>query len=170
MPRYAAMLRGVMPTNCKMPALARCFEALGFEDVRTVLGSGNVVFSSNKRSERALESTIENGMQQHLGRSFMTFVRSVDDLRALLASDPFRGAKVPAGAKRVITFLRDAPKRLELPVEDAGARIYSVRKREAFTAYVRKPGDPVFMRLIASTLGDDVTTRTWDTIEKLVTR
>lgn len=168
MPRYAAMLRGVMPTNCKMPALARCFEALGLADVRTVLVSGNVVFSSTKRSPRALEAAIERGTKQHLGRSFMTFVRSVDDLRAILKSDPFGSAPLPAGAKRVITFLREPPKRLALPVEEGGARIVSVRGREAFTAYVRKPGDPVFMRLIAKTLGDDVTTRTWETIEKLV--
>src|SRR5258707_3906639 len=45
-PRYAAFLRGVMPTNAKMPDLKRAFEAAGFTDVRTVLASGNVVFSA----------------------------------------------------------------------------------------------------------------------------
>ena len=35
--RYAAFLRGVMPTNCKMPELKRCFEAAGFTEVKTVV-------------------------------------------------------------------------------------------------------------------------------------
>jgi len=42
--RYAAFLRGVMPTNRKMPELKRCFEVAGFTEVKTVLASGNVVF------------------------------------------------------------------------------------------------------------------------------
>ena len=44
--RYAAFLRGVMPTNCAMPALRDAFAAAGYTDVRTVLGSGNVVFTA----------------------------------------------------------------------------------------------------------------------------
>ena len=43
MKRYAVFLRGVMPTNCRMPELKKAFEAAGFEDVKTLLGSGNVL-------------------------------------------------------------------------------------------------------------------------------
>src|SRR3989475_9845092 len=46
MPRYAAFLRGVMPVNAKMSDLKKAFEAAGFTDVKTILGSGNVVFSA----------------------------------------------------------------------------------------------------------------------------
>ena len=46
MPRYVAFLRGVSPMNAKMPELRRCFENAGFRDVRTLLSSGNVVFST----------------------------------------------------------------------------------------------------------------------------
>ena len=50
MSRYAAFLRGVMPTNCKMPALQAAFEAAGFTDVKTVLGSGNVLAANDRLS------------------------------------------------------------------------------------------------------------------------
>ena len=50
MKRYAAFLRGVMPTNCKMGDLRAAFEAAGFEDVRTLLGSGNVLFGASSSS------------------------------------------------------------------------------------------------------------------------
>jgi uncharacterized protein (DUF1697 family) len=50
MKRYAAFLRGVSPMNAKMPELRAAFEAAGFEDVRTLLSSGNVVFGASSSS------------------------------------------------------------------------------------------------------------------------
>ena len=110
MPRYAAFLRGVMPTNAKMPELRRCFERAGFTDVKTVLSSGNVVFDAGASSPAALERTIEAAMKKHLGSAFITIVRRVDALRAMLAADPYREFRLPANAKRVVTFLRDKPR------------------------------------------------------------
>src|SRR5436190_1051261 len=78
MPRYAAFLRGVMPTNCKMPALKAAFEAAGFADVKTVLGSGNVVFDARSTSVAALEQKAEAAMHEHLGQAFMTFIRPLE--------------------------------------------------------------------------------------------
>ena len=46
MRRYAAFLRGVSPTTASMPELRQSLEAAGFTDVRTVLSSGNVVFTA----------------------------------------------------------------------------------------------------------------------------
>lgn len=168
MQRYAALLRGVMPTNAKMSELKRSFEAAGFQDVKTVLGSGNVLFSAPAAAESTLARRAERAMTETLGRSFMTFVRSVDALRKLLQQDPFAAASLPGAAKRVVTFLVDAPKRkVTLPDEVDGARIVSVRGSEAFSAYTPSPRGPVFMTLIKKTFGDEVTTRTWDTIAKL---
>lgn len=104
-------------------------------------------------------------MLEHLGQAFFTIVRPVDALNHLLASDPYRSFRLGAGAKRVVTFLRDTPtSKLKLPVERDGARILLVKGREAFSAYVRNAKGPVFMTLIEQTFGKDVTTRTWDTV------
>src|SRR6266496_2642832 len=78
MPRYAAFLRGVMPMNCKMPALKAAFEAAGFTDVKTVVGSGNVVFGARSTSEQALEQKAEAAMHEKLGRTFPTIFRSIE--------------------------------------------------------------------------------------------
>jgi hypothetical protein len=37
-------------------------------------------------------------------------------------------------------------------------------------SYLPRPGDPAFMRLIEKTFGKNVTTRTWDTVAKIVAR
>jgi uncharacterized protein (DUF1697 family) len=157
--------------NAKMPELKSCFEAAGFSDVTTVLSSGNVVFGARAASAGALERTIEAAMQEHLGHSFLTIVRPIAALRAVLARDPYRAFRLRPGSKRVVTFLRGkAEAKLSLPMEVGGARILCVQRGEVFTAYVPSPRAAVFMTLIEKTFGKEVTTRTWDTIKKVVAR
>ena len=166
--RYAAFLRGVMPTNAKMPELKECFEAAGFREVKTLLSSGNVVFSAAASSEASLERKIEAAMEKHLGRAFPTMVRPVEALRAIVASDPYAAFRLAPAAKRIVTFLREEPRaKLELPIERDGARILRVQGREAFSAYVPGPKGPVFMTLIEKTFGKEITTRTWETVKKV---
>jgi uncharacterized protein (DUF1697 family) len=165
--RYAALLRGVSPMNARMPELKAAFERAGFVDVKTVLSSGNVLFSCPAADESELEERVEAAMQRALKRSFMTFVRSVDALRALIAKDPFAKFELPEGSKRVVSFLRVVPPERVLPPELDGARILASKGREVFTAYVPNGKSPVFMTLIEKTFGKVVTTRTWDTVQKL---
>ncbi|HEV8264774.1 MAG TPA: DUF1697 domain-containing protein [Gemmatimonadales bacterium] len=168
MPRYAAFLRGVTPMNAKMPEVKEAFESAGFTDVKTVLSSGNVAFNARAASEASLQRKAEAAMLDGLGQAFLTIVRSVDALRTLLASDPYRGFRLDPAAKRVVTFLRDKPaSQLKLPIERDGARILLLQGREAFSAYLPSPKGPVFMVLIEKTFGKDVTTRTWDTVGKV---
>jgi uncharacterized protein (DUF1697 family) len=166
MPRYAAFLRGISPMNCKMPELAMAFEATGFTEVRTLLSSGNVVFTASG-TPRSIEKRAEAAMQERLGKTFLTFVRSIDNLQAVLSSDPYAQFKLKPGAKRVVTFLGAKPAAIpKLPVQLEEARILAVHGREVFSAYVPGPQGPVFMALIERTFGKNVTTRTWDTVRK----
>lgn len=168
MARYAALLRGVMPTNAKMPELKRAFERAGFTDVKTVLGSGNVVFTARAAKIVSIERACEAAMFAHLGRSFPTIVRPIDALRELLESDPFATFAVLPNAKRIVTFLRQPPdSRLSLPLELHDAIIHGVRGGEVFSSYLPTPKGPVFMSLIEKTFGKDVTTRTWETVAKI---
>jgi len=165
--RYAAFLRGVSPMNLKMPALARSLEAAGLADVKTLLSSGNAVFSARSGSEAALERKIEQALSESLGRTFLTIVRSVESLRAILDADPFAKFRLKAGSKRIVTFLREPPRaKLAVPIELHGARILAITGKEVFTAYVPSPRGAVFMTLIEKTFGTEVTTRTWDTVTK----
>ena len=167
MPRYVAFLRGVSPMNARMPELKKCFEAAGFANVRTVLASGNVVFDARAASEPALERKAEQAMQKAVGRSFYTIVRPVSHLNELLVTDPFAAHGVPARAKRVVSFLRDARSpRVALPLAQHEAAVLCLVGREVFSAYVPSEKGPVFMRLIENAFGTDVTTRTWDTVAK----
>ena len=167
MPRFVAFLRGVSPLNARMPALAASFVAGGFGNVRTVLSSGNVAFDADGDDEHALERRAEAAMSAQLGRSFFTIVRAAARLEALLADDPFARHGIPREARRVISFLRDdAVPRVALPLARDHASVFCQRGREVFTAYVPTGKGPVFMRLIERAFGDEVTTRTWETVAR----
>ena len=154
--------------NAKMPAVKACFEAAGFTEVKTLLSSGNVVFGARAGSEASLARKAEAAMEAGLGRTFLTIIRPLEQLRALVDDDPYARFKLPANAKRVVTFLRDPPRaKLALPIELHDARILCIRDNEVFSAYVPGPRGPVFMTLIEKTLGTEVTTRTWDTVKKV---
>src|SRR2546428_8227093 len=109
MPRYAAFLRGVMPVNAKMPDLKKAFEAAGFTDVKTILGSGNVVFSARAASEASLQQRAEAAMTERLGRTFLTIIRPIAGLPDLPPSDPYRAFRLPPGSKRGGTVRRRRP-------------------------------------------------------------
>jgi uncharacterized protein (DUF1697 family) len=168
MPQYAAFLRGVSPMNAKMAELKKAFESAGFTDVRTLLSSGNLVFTAASASAAALQRKAEAAMTKQLGRTFLTIVRPVDALREMLASDPYQAFRLLPGTKRIVTFLRQRPaSKLTLPMELDGARILALDGSNAFSAYVRTPKGPVFMTLIEKIFGSEVTTRTWDTVTKV---
>jgi len=169
MPTYAAFLRGVTPLNARMSELRECLESAGFQQVKTVLGSGNVVFDARASSRESLERKIEAAMQKSLDRVFATTVRSIEELAAMRAADPYESFTLPRDAKRIVTFLHAKPAaRVKLPIELDDAQILRVKGTEVFSAYVPNAKGPVFMALIEKTFGKDLTTRTWDTVGKVL--
>ncbi|MFD6216460.1 DUF1697 domain-containing protein, partial [Nocardia salmonicida] len=68
MESYAALLRGIMPTNPNMrnEKLRGVFEGLGFEKVASVLTSGNVVFRTAD-DPADLEDRIQQALNAELG-------------------------------------------------------------------------------------------------------
>jgi uncharacterized protein (DUF1697 family) len=154
--------------NAKMPDLKRAVEAAGFAEVKTLLASGNVTFEAPEASSEALEKKVEAAMRKQLGVSFLTIVRSIDELRRLIESDPFAGVKMKPNSKQVVTFLRRPPAEPKFPLEQDDARVLKLEGNNLFTVYVPNAKGPVFMTLIERAVGKEQTTRTWQTVQKVV--
>ena len=93
MPEYVALLRGIAPSNPNQrnEKLRSVFEELGFDEVRTVISSGNVLFRSDSTDPAELEATLEEAWPAKLGFNSTTIIRSIPDLQQLVELDPFAG-------------------------------------------------------------------------------
>jgi uncharacterized protein (DUF1697 family) len=156
-----------MPMNAKMPELKAAFELARFTNVKTILGSGNVAFDTTIELESEIERLAEEAMARTLGRTFYTIVRPSVYLQSVIARDTFTAAGIPQGAKRVISFMREAQSpKVSLPLAEHQASVFMVSGREIFSAYVPTEKGPVFMGLIERAFGSNVTTRTFETVAK----
>jgi len=92
MERYVAFLRGMNlgGRRIKNEELRRHFEEMGFEEVATFRASGNVVFASpNREAETKLAQRVEAKLDERLGYDVPVFLRSIEEVAAIAARQPF---------------------------------------------------------------------------------
>ena len=91
MARYVAFLRGVNlgGINIKMADLKQTFAGLGFEGVRTILASGNVVFESPRRGRAALKKDIEAALHTSFGYEAWIVLLDMATVEAIIDAYPF---------------------------------------------------------------------------------
>ena len=93
MPRHVALLRGVnnvgRATRVAMADLRAVFDELGFRDVRTLLNSGNVVFSSPAKQRDKLRGRIEKALASTLDLTVPVTVLSADEIVTIVRENPF---------------------------------------------------------------------------------
>lgn len=173
MSSYVAFLRGINsgknPT-VRMETLRRAFEDLGLHNVRTVLASGNVLFEADSVDEFDLERRLAEALPQMLGYPTEVVVRTVDDMRRLVASHPFRTASADPHAAPFVSFVRDRTVKLpENVATGKGYRILSVQDGIVLSVVdLASATTPSLMRVLDKEYGRGVTTRSWKTVEKLV--
>lgn len=105
---YVALLRAVnVGGTGKLPMaeLKAMCEACGFEDVRTYIASGNVVFTSALK-EKQVAAALEERLHAYAGKPVGVLVRTADEMAAVLAANPFPNA---APNRTVAIFLDAAP-------------------------------------------------------------
>lgn len=118
--RYVVLLRGINVnpmTRVAMGDLRDILTDLGFESVRTVLQSGNIILDAVRRPDAAkLESAIAAGT----GVRSRVVVLSLAEFRSLVDANPLLDAGDDL-SKMVITFLDDAvvPAEIERPTDAA---------------------------------------------------
>jgi uncharacterized protein (DUF1697 family) len=151
---FVALVRGVGPTNPNMrnEKLAAALKRIGCTDIAPVLASGNLVFRSPARSTRTLETRIERAFTEHLGLHCDVIVRSQPELARIVKQDPFHGAEHGKQWYLVVTFRKDGT-----------APVYTKLARASMDG-------PEFMAELAKKYGEHITTRTWNTLQKILAK
>lgn len=171
MTTYVALLRGIGPMNPNMrPAkLRQAFEKMGFQNVRTVISSGNVVFDSSSKSASSLEKKIEAALPKLLHFSSTTIVRSKKEIETLSKKNPAK--RVVHGAKSyvLVTFLKNHSAKLRLlPRKGPGFRVLGVYKREVCVVInMQDARTPDLMLKFEKEFGKEITSRTWNTVVRI---
>lgn len=170
---YAAFLRGVNlgKRTVRSADLRAAFEAMGYADAKTLIASGNVVFSA-KEDETALTQKLEKGLHEAFGFQIGVVLRSKAQLQAMVDAAPF--AKVPDGAdaKFYALLLREPNgEAIELPHGVPGDYDVTARTQTDIFAVAWKMAngrygeglDNIEEELPKGTL---VTSRNWNTINR----
>jgi uncharacterized protein (DUF1697 family) len=113
MKRYVAFLRGMNlgGRRIKNEELRRHFEKIGFEEVATFRASGNVIFSTSSReAEGKLAERVEAELDERLGYDVAVFLRSIVEVAAIAAQEPFDPGRVEKSkGKLQISLLKEKP-------------------------------------------------------------
>src|SRR5438034_8047019 len=92
--RQIALIRGINVGRAKrvaMSELRALVEALGYGEVRTLLNSGNVVFTSPGPPAGDAAARIEEALGARLGVSARVIVLTAGELAAVVANNPLLG-------------------------------------------------------------------------------
>ena len=171
--RYVAFLRGINvgKRRVKNDALGKVFADLGFENVKILIASGNVLFDAEATSESTLTKTVEHALEKALGFDVSVMLRSIPELQAMLDRDPFKGVEVTKQTRLYVTLLAEKTKStLKLPYasEDGRFRILSRSDREVYSVLALEEGARTvdLMAILEKEYGKGATTRNWNTIQK----
>jgi uncharacterized protein (DUF1697 family) len=170
--RHVALIRGINVGRAKRVAMAdlrALVEGLGYGEVRTLLNSGNVVFSAPASARKSSAGRIEKAITARLGISARVTVLTAAELDAVVHQNPL-GEVTTDPSRLLVTILIDRDLRkhlLPLRRQDWAPEVLGVGGR---AAYIWCPRGMLESRLVPAVnraLGDGATTRNWATLTKL---
>ncbi len=170
--RYVALLRGINVGGhvVKMDRLRQVFTDLGLDNVRSYINSGNVFFDTSATDRASLTETIERALHDALGYAVPTFLRTPEELNAVLDRDPFAEIVKTDDLRFCVMFTSEPLDReLQLPVSTPRNDMDIVAVNE-FEAYViwRLIDGRVTGKFSADVLPTRNTTRFFHTLKKIL--
>ena len=171
------MLRGVNigARRIKMDSLRGLCASLDLDGAQTYIQSGNIVFRSPQAKLGAVAARLEQEIESAFGFHSDAILRSSEEMRGVIAANPFAGRTDVAGNRLLVTFLRD-----ELPAEArskalavadrvGGPEELHFSARELFIYFPEGMGrSKLPVPAIEKQMGTPGTARNWNTVVKLL--
>ncbi len=176
MARYVALLRGINVggnKKIKMADLREVFESRGFQNVKTLLASGNVLFEASEADAATLSRRIEDQIEVSFGFSVGVILRAIEQIQQIADSQPFQGISVTPNTRLYVSFLAEKPSHsLKIPYESPGKdfRILRVSGGEVFSVLTLNAGSRSVdaMSILEKEFGRKITTRNWNTVTRIL--
>jgi uncharacterized protein (DUF1697 family) len=175
MNQYVALLRGINVGGRNligMPALKACFEELGFQNVRTYIQSGNVLFEAAGSDQAKLTKQIEESLSETFNYESRVVLRSRKQMKDVVTHAPDGFGSDPATYRYDAIFLKE-------PLTAAQA-MKSVKTKEGvdqafagkgvlyFSRLISRATQSQLARIITMPVYQSMTIRNWNTTTKLL--
>jgi uncharacterized protein (DUF1697 family) len=168
MTRMIALLRGInlgAKRRVAMADLRALIAELGYEDVRTVLQSGNVVFTGARANAR---ERLEQAMAERFGFDVDVVLRTMKELHAVVQADPF-GREADNPTRYFVVFFDRRPRLASLAERDFAPDRFAAGAREVYAwCPDGMQNSPLMKALGKPGLAGTATVRNWATVNKLL--
>jgi uncharacterized protein (DUF1697 family) len=169
---YIAMLRGINVSGqkcIKMEQLRKCFEIMGFTQVRTYVQSGNVVFEA--REHCSFCEKIRKGILRDFGFDIPILLKSSKELGRIIQDNPFLELAGIDFSKLHVTFLSKAAPRTareDLQTLAANGEQFHIKEEVIYLYCPNGYGRTKLSNTaIEKKLGLEATTRNWKSVNAL---
>ena len=144
---------------------------MGFQEVKTLLNSGNITFKGELASEEDLREQISTQLEKEFGFPIPVLLRKGQDILKTIAQDPFKEIETHKDLRLYVTFLNNSLK--ERPLlpwvsQDRSFQIIGAEDKELYSILdVSRSKTTDAMNHLEKTYGKDITTRNWNTLTKI---
>jgi len=154
-----------------MESLRETFGALLFENVRTYINSGNVVFETVETGGKALSAKIETAIEKEFALKIKVMTRSFKEIECFIENNPFAGQF--DNDKDLHVFFLDE----ELAKEKRDLLLSKNNENEQFAVIGREIFCLLHVSVLDSLIGKDyigkklkvsATARNWRTVNKIL--
>lgn len=171
--RWAALLQGINAGRKLPMADLRAFlEDRGMDDVKTLLASGNAVFTTAERDGDKLEKALATAAKTALKLDTRWFLRSHAQLKAIVAANPFPDAAKAHPHHLQVFFLHaplDTASIAKLAEAYDGPERLAAHGHELYVDYPDDIGHSKLPQAMArAKFPKAATARNWNTLLKLV--
>ena len=173
--RYVAFLRGIkVGGHHKVPMadLRKELEQMNFQNVVTLLNSGNVIFDAISNNPVGLEKMISENLENIFGFPVPTIIRKSKTIFQLINDAPFQDVKVTKDIRLYVSFLKKKTQfDLALPWSSSDNSYKIIEQRDKTILSILDlsvSNTPQAMAALEKSFGTDITTRNWKTIERIV--
>jgi len=168
-----ALLRGINVGKAKRIAMAdlrSLLEQLGYEDVRTLLNSGNLVFTVPAKLRGESAGRIEKAIESKLGVACRVTVLGAEELATAVEKNPLREAESNPPRFLVAFLRRPSDRALLAPLAERkwGKEKLALGERVAYLWCADGILESGLLEEFGHVLKDGITTRNWATVTKLL--
>ncbi|MFN6945026.1 MAG: DUF1697 domain-containing protein [Cytophagaceae bacterium] len=167
---YLALLRGInVGGNKKVPMkdLQKAFEDLECLNVKTILNTGNVKFDFTKNT--LSKEDIESHLEDVFGFFIPVILVASSDIETIVKEKPFEKINLSPDLRFYVTFLdKPVPEQLPPSLKDDSLHIMSIKdQRVCWYLDLSETGTVDAMKILEKAFGKNITTRNWNTVNKM---